>query len=1052
MRVRNLVFLGVVLIIFSCGRQEQIETRTEWKNPQITQIHKEAPHATMQIYASVDDALQDEKPYQKSLNGIWKFHYSEKPADRPMDFFKVAYATTHWDDIEVPSNWQLKGYGIPMYFNNGFPFRFLQKDTLQPPQVPEDFNPVGSYKTTFTYDQSWKDRQTFIHFEGVQSAFYIWVNGQKVGYSEDSMTAAEFNITPYLQDGENDLAVEVFQWSDGSYLEDQDFWRLSGIFRDVYLFSTPNVHIRDFFIQTDLDKEYTHATLHVKANVRNYSGSKTHGYQVEAQLYDTNGQSVGDTVTLRSALQDRRFDWYQPDGPEAIFNMKTKVLHPKKWSAEKPHLYQLVLTLKDSLDTVLEVIPARFGFREVESKNGAILINGQPVVFKGVNRHDFDPEHGRTVSHASMKRDVLLMKQLNINAVRTSHYPNHPEFYKLCDEYGLYVVDEANLESAGHFFTFAHNLPEWKQACVERMANMVERDKNHPSIFSWSLGNEAGYGPNYAEMASYARNVDTTRLVQYLDKWKEDNPVTDIVSPMYPSIQDLVDYAKGKDTRPYVMCEYAHAMGNAIGNLKEYWDTIAHYPKLQGGFIWDWADQGLKKTTKAGTTFYAYGGDFGDQPNDKNFCLNGIVGPDRAFFPKSYEVQKVYQYIDFEGSTIKNGTIQITNNYHFTNLNEFDVSYKVLENGVVITEGSLEPIDLAPGKTTAVNIPRFNIDKANDYHFDVYFKHKENTPWAQKGHNVARAQFIVNTGKAQFSNILSKANFDIIDTSTQLQIKNENIALTFDKTSGLLTSMTYGNLEVIKKDKHHGPKLNLYRAPTDNDRNFFQTWDQVDQWSLRGLDSLQQKLRDFSFEKQEHNLRVTSSIDYVADSIKVTHKTRYDVYTNGEVRIHNQVLTDTRLEVLPRIGVIMTTAKSLEKLQWYGRGPHENYADRKYSAHMGVYSSTVSQQFIPYLKPQETGNKEDVRWARLTGTRGGIEIKAEDKIAFTAIPYKPEDLVKANHPHELVPREVNVIYLDHSQLGLGNSSCGPAALPKYWVTPKPTSFTFSIKPLKPQNK
>ncbi len=1043
----------LIPIVFSCKKEEQIEDRTDWKNPQVTQINKQEPHATMQIYTSAEEAQKRENPYHQSLNGTWKFNYSEKPADRPLDFYKIDYASTDWDEIEVPSNWQLKGYGIPIYFNNGFPFRFLQKDTLQPPQVPEDFNPVGSYKTIFEVEKGWKDRQVFIHFDGVQSAFYIWVNGEKVGYSEDSMTPAEFNLTPYLNEGTNQLSVEVFQWSDGSYLEDQDFWRLSGIFRDVYLFSTPDVHIRDFFVQTDLDEDYKDAKLKLTAKVRNYKGFNNHGYKVEAQLLDDTGKKVGDSLTMHSDVQDRRFDWYQPDGPEAIFNMSAEVLNPKKWSAEQPNLYQLMLILKDSTNTVLEAIPVTFGFREVESKGGNVLINGKPVLFKGVNRHDFDPDDGRAVSYESMENDILLMKQLNINSVRTSHYPNHPKFYELCDQYGLYVVDEANLESAGHFFTFAHNLPEWSNACLERMANMVERDKNHPSIFSWSLGNEAGYGPNYARMASLARDVDSTRLVQYLDKWKERNPITDVVSPMYPSIQDIVDYANSGDNRPYIMCEYAHAMGNGVGNLKEYWDTIAHYPTLQGGFIWDWVDQGLRKKTKDGTEFYAYGGDFGDTPNDKNFCLNGIVYPDRSFYPKTYEVKKVYQYIKFDGANAKNGIVSITNNYYFTNLNEFDIFWKLLENGITTQTGTLEPIDLNPGETTKVKIPIVRTNPMKDYHFDIEFKLKKDKPWAKKGHEVAREQFLIKerTIKPQKETLLA-SNFNLNDAQTAVQITNEKMAVKFDKKTGLISALSYGIQKIIEEGRHHGPILNLYRAPTDNDRNFFQTWDQVDQWNLRGLDSLQPSLQEFDVQKEEEKITIQTKIQYVASQIKVLHHSTYDIFPDGEIKITNIIQPETKLEVLPRIGIMMTVAEDLERLEWYGRGPHENYSDRSYSAHVGVYKSTITDQFVSYLKPQETGNKEEVRWAKLTNTTAGIEIIAEDKVAFTAIHYKPEDLIKVNHPHELTPRKETVLYIDNQQLGIGNSSCGPAALEKYWVQPEPVQYTFSIKPHKISSK
>ncbi|WP_221420271.1 glycoside hydrolase family 2 TIM barrel-domain containing protein [Fulvivirga sp. M361] len=1040
------------ILLASCHKKPSTsEIRNEWKNPQITSVNKEPPHATLTVYANINEAQNSNKtresPYHQVLNGQWKFHYTEKPSERPMDFYQVDYSMDEWDEIPVPSNWQLEGYGVPMYFNNGFPFRFLQKDTLQPPQVPEDFNPVGSYRTTFEVSENWAQRQVFIHFEGVQSAFYIWVNGHKVGYSEDSMTPAEFNITSYLKEGTNQLSVEVFQWSDGSYLEDQDFWRLSGIFRDVYLFSTPEVHIRDFFIQTALDQKYEDAILKVTAKVRNYEGSTVQGYSVEAYLSDHSGNFTGDPPIMSGSLESRRFDWYKPDGPEGVFNLEAGVVNPQKWSAEKPNLYRLILSLKDPHGEVLEAIPVSFGFREIESKGGKVLVNGVPVLFKGVNRHDFDPDHGRTVSYESMKQDVLLMKKFNINAVRTSHYPNHPKFYELCDQYGLYVVNEANLESAGHFFTFAHHLPEWRNACVERMANMVERDKNHPSVFSWSLGNEAGYGPNYAQMASYARNADPTRLVQYLDKRNERNPVTDIVNPMYPSINDLVNYAESGDMRPYIMCEYAHAMGNAVGNLKEYWDTIEKYPTLQGGFIWDWVDQGLRKTAPDGTEFYAYGGDFGDQPNDKNFCLNGIVFPDRSPYPKTYEVKKVYQYVKWQ-LTPAVGVISITNHYHFTDLNAFEISWTLLENGKPVKTETLSAIDLAPGKTKTLKLPLPELLPDRDYHLDLSCKLRENVLWAEKGYEVAKEQFTLQESSFKPTSSNKMSTLDYHETDQELAIFNEKISVKFDTRSGLIKALTYGKGEVIKEGEHKGPSLNVYRAPTDNDRNFYATWDQVDQWNLRGLDSLKPSLQAFDFKSNKGKIQVGTKILYQSRQISILHHCEYEIFGNGEIEMTHHITPDTELDILPRVGMIMTVSDQLKDLTWYGRGPHENYPDRKYSAHVGIYESTVTDQFIPYLRPQETGNKEDVRWLHLEGESSGMEIRAKNRVSFTAIPYEPKELVNALHPHELKPGNKTVLYVDHKQLGLGNSSCGPEALGQYHVTPGPVHYTFTLGPIK----
>ncbi|MBV6645591.1 MAG: DUF4981 domain-containing protein [Cyclobacteriaceae bacterium] len=1045
----RLLYCLLTLAFAACQHVATVDPRIEWRTPQVTQINKLPPHATKRVFDELTTNW-DQSPYRQSLNGTWKFHYSQKPADRPFEFYKTSFSTASWDDIEVPSNWQLKGYGKPIYFNNGFPFRFLQKDTLMPPEVPRDFNPVGSYRRSFDINENWPNRKVLLHFDGVQSAFYVWVNGEFVGYSEDSMTAAEFDISDFTKPGKNDVAVEVFQWSDGSYLEDQDFWRLSGIFRDVYIFSTPFQYIRDFFIQTKLDQSYEDAELKITARVRNDEEPSVRGYQVEAHLLDELAQ-IAEQKVLRSDKEERRFDWYQPDGHEGIFNLSVKVDNPRKWSAEQPNLYQIALLLKDRQGHILEAIPVRVGFRSVESKNGQVLVNGKPVLFKGVNRHDFDPDHGRAVSYQSMEKDIKLMKQLNINAVRTSHYPNHPKFYELCDRYGLYVVDEANLESAGHFFTFAHHMPEWQEACVQRMANMIERDKNHPSIISWSLGNEAGYGPNYAQMAAYARQADPTRLVQYLDKRFETNPVTDIVCPMYPSVDDIIDFAKSDDKRPYIMCEYAHAMGNAVGNLQEYWDAIAKYPKLQGGFIWDWVDQGLRKQTANGQSFYAYGGDFGDQPNDKNFCLNGIVDPDRQPYPKTWEVKKVYQHIDISQADLATGVIRIANNYHFTNLSEFQGSWQLLQNGEVTQEDFLPALNIAPGssKTISLDLPPFQ--SGSTYHLNIKFDLPDGTPWASKGHVVAKEQLALQETKQSLTKSMTKSSDQLNygDSIEELVIFTEDFAVKFNKKTGFLNALKYGAQQVISNNIHEGPVLNLYRAPTDNDRNFFSTWDQIDQWSLRGLDSLKPSLINFSFEGVSKNeIPVSTHVRHTGSQIVVDHFCDYSVFADGTIHIHNKVIPHTKLEVLPRVGLLMTISEELSSLRWYGRGPHENYIDRKTSAFVGIYESTVREQIVNYLRPQEMGNKEDTRWIRLTNQEGnGIEIQAKDKISFTAIPFKPKDLVTATHPHELEARDLTVLYLDATQLGIGNSSCGPQALEKYWVEPKPYHFLLSIKPI-----
>ena len=637
------LFLCSIALSAVASQDQQISPAPpDWMNPVITGINNEPPHATLMPFQDKETAqrgIREESSYFRSLNGPWKFHWVSRPADRPAYFYRPSYDVSAWKDIQVPGNWQLQGYDIPIYLNMTYPFK---KD---PPRIQEDFNPVGSYRRTFTIPPGWDGRQTFLHFDGVESAFYVWLNGRMVGLGKDSRTPVEFNITSFLKTGENTLAVEVYRWSDGSYLEDQDFWRLSGIFRDVYLFSTPQVHIRDFEVKTSLSDNYTKAVFSVASRVRNYGTSASSGHSVEVTLIE------GDTVAARTTPIGKTDAEYIAPGAEAIIPVKATINNPRLWTAEAPHLYRVLLTLRDGAGNAIEYEQCLFGFREVVVRDGHLLVNGKPILVKGVNRHEHDPDLGHFMTEASMVQDIVQMKRHNINTVRTSHYPNTPRWYELCDRYGMYIIDEANIESHGMGYdpdqTLA-NKPEWLPAHMDRMQRMVERDKNHPCVIIWSLGNEAGDGTNFQAMSEWTHRRDPSRPVHYERAGLRAH--TDIVCPMYSRIEQLLDYVKTRQERPLILCEYAHAMGNSVGNLQDYWDVIESHDQLQGGCIWDWVDQGFRRRMADGREYFAYGGDYGEKETDGDFCCNGLVLPDRTVTPKTLEVKKVYQNIKFIGN------------------------------------------------------------------------------------------------------------------------------------------------------------------------------------------------------------------------------------------------------------------------------------------------------------------------------------------------------------------------------------------------------------------
>lgn len=1017
----------------------------DWENPEALHLNKEAPHCTLIPYADAASAMvgtRDASPFHQSLNGPWKFHWVGKPDDRPDGFQNSEYDVTNWDTIPVPSCMEMEGYGIPIYTNITYPF------PANPPFVDHNYDPVGSYRRDFTVPAGWDGRQVFIHFGGVQSFFYLWINGQYVGFSKDSMTPAEFNITPYLKPGVNTVSAQVWRWSDASYLEDQDVWRFSGIYRDVYLYSTPAVHIRDFRAIADLDANYRNGTLYFYGDVRNLGAADADTYTVEVSLLDASGKRVGPATLIQQKTGAIA------KGAESAVAGTAKIPKPRLWSAEDPYLYTTLVTLKDASGQVVEVARCNTGFRKVEWKSGIFLVNGRPVKLKGVDRHEHDPDHGRAVPFERMVQDIEWMKRLNINCVRTCHYPDDVKWLDLCDKYGIYVVSEANIESHGMGYSAPKTLagrPEWRAAHIDRVTNMVERDKNHPSIIIWSLGNEAGHGDNFAAAADAVHALDSTRPVHY----EGMNSVADIDSTMYPSVESIITRGKSTNPKPFFMCEYAHVMGNSLGNFQEYWDAIEKYPSLMGGCIWEYIDQGLRRYTDGPATpdgkkpwVWAYGGDFDDEPNDGIFCIKGVISADREAYPKTWEVKKVYQYIAVEPADLAKGLVKVTNKQFFTDLSGYDVRWEVSEDGRTIESGDLPPMKLGPSESANLKIPFATIaaKPGAEYFLRVSFHLHSDTIWASKGYEVAWQQIKLPAAApatiepfAAMPNLAAQQDGDLISFS------GARFSVSFRKSTGAIASLTYDGTTVIKDGgaASNGPALSVLRAFTDNDK-----W-MSDSFISAGLTVLQRRVRAFDVQPVSNNAyRVTVAIDVIgAKGRGFRHTCIYTILGNGAVVMDNTVEPVGDLPVLPRVGLQLALPKAFENLTWYGRGPWASYPDRKQSADIGRFNGTVTDQLVPNVRPQEDGAKEDVRWAALTDEGGkGLLITADSHLMLTALHFTPEDLLRTTHLHLLRPREDVIVNLDYAQMGLGNASCGPRPMSQYTLRPGTFRFRYTLRP------
>lgn len=1020
----------------------------EWNNNiGIFQVNAQPPHATFMPYADLTQALAADRtnsPFRLDLSGTWRFKHVNKPADRDLNFWRTDVDDSGWATIPVPSNWQLHGYDNPIYVNVTYPWwgGNGQNENAQPPFAPQRVNPVGQYRTTFTLPPAWQGRRVHVHFEGVKSGFYLWVNGTKVGYREGSYTPSEFDITDNVRAGSNLIAVEVFRYPDGDWLEDQDMIRLSGIFRPVFLYSLPAVHLRDFTITTPLRDNYTNADLGVAVVLRSSGGQQPGTFSVETQLYDQNRQPVW-PEPLRTAVNS------PAPGQEATARGSKAVQGPRLWSAEHPNLYTAVLSLKDPAGTVIQTVSARVGFREFALKDGLMRINGKPVSLRGTNRHEMHPDRGAALTRADLVRDITVMKQLNINSVRTSHYPNNAVWYDLADEYGLYVVDEANLETHGIRDNYPDSKADWAPAVLDRAAQMVHRDKNHPSVIMWSLGNEAGGGSNFVAMRDWIRAADPTRMIQY----EGDNrpQVSDIRSAMYESPAGVANRARDtNDRRPYVMIEYSHSMGNSTGNLKEYWDVIRANPILQGGWIWDFVDQALTWKSSSGATYLAYGGDWGDNPNDGAFSGDGIVTPDRRISGKAVEVKQVYQAINVASAGAA-GSVQITNEYLFTNVNEFVGAWALVADGTVVQSGELTAaqLDIPPLSTKTVQVPvQRPADPApGEEHFlQLSFKLRTAAPWADAGFEVAKQQLPVNLGSPPVvpTPVTSVPVVTAAETGDRITVTGQDFSVVIAKASGLITSYDAMGMRLLNS----GPVPNFWRAPTDNDNgnghpNRNGTW--------RNAGSNRTVSRVTLDRPSDRAVRVTVSGTLPTSTVS-TFSTTYTIYGNGEIKVDNTLHPgSSNLPYIPEVGTMLFVPGELSRLRYYGRGPHENQWDRKTGSDVGVYSSTVAEQWTGYLRPQENGNKTDVRWVALVnGTGRGLLASAEPLLEVNASYFTPEDLSKGTrHDYQLTRRQDVVLRLNLRQTGVGgNDSWGAQPLDTYKLFPnRDYTYTYRLKPL-----
>lgn len=1106
--IKNLV--GIVLVISSLSGCQQLvgnqgTSKTsdsesnwkanDWENENVIQINKLPARATSYSYDSQKKAKSYDrtKAKQLSLNGQWKFKFVDDSKNRPTQFFKSSFNSNAWDIIDVPSNWELKGFGQPIYSNIVYPFAkgTADFDQNKPSYLQyndafvnyqEDFpkitraNPVGSYLTSFELPKAWNDQQIILHFGGVSSAFYVWVNGKQVAYSQGSRLPSEFDVTDFVKSGKNHVAVQVFRWSDGSYLESQDNWRLSGIHREVLVMAQPKVAINDFAVRTVFKKQnFDKAELQINAKLSNTEKTILKGWKVEAELFDANGDPVlRQPKSVKAEFLTRKI---YPQRDRYPFSKLTLPINkPKLWSPESPYLYTLTLTLRNKENKLIESRSTRVGFRNIITNDkGQILVNGKSIKFVGVNRHDHHPVNGKVVSREDMLQDIIKMKQNNINSVRTAHYPNDPQFLDLADEYGLFIVDEANIEThaVGGLLS---NTASWHYSMLERVIRMAERDKNHPSIVIWSLGNESGTGPNVAAMASWVKEFDNTRLVHYegaqgapehelyqapTNRWGHvaepeklgskyanptDRPWVDMLSRMYSTIEDIDSMSLSPYiTRPIIMCEYAHAMGNSLGNMTEYWDLIRSRDNLVGGFIWDWKDQGLEQIDKDGNPFLVYGGWFNDRPNDGNFCINGIV--DSYGKPKAMllETKYIYQPAAFTAVNLRNGKVEIKNRHFYSNLNTLALRWTLSEDGNEIQQGALNDFDLAPYKSKELTVP-FNMPKLKPgakYWLRLSLHTKEDKNWAKKGHEVAKQQFEMPFyKKAIATQVKARLPLSLNETSALVSIEGDNFSVEFNKTTGLLQKYVQSGQSIIEAPL----RPNFWRPALDND-----DWARNVKNSVLNWKDMPNKLNLDSFnvnEKSNNKVVISASLSY---ENSVTLALTYTIHSTGNVDVNFDLDMKKNQPDLVKVGMTTLVNKSFQNMEIYGKGPFENYSDRKAGADVDVYTGKIKDFIHPYVRPQENGNHTHTEWLTLTNDNNhGLLIDGQQLLNVSVWPWTAEMLANAKFTADLVESDSSIVNIDLIQSGVGGTSPGgknARAIAKYHLKAGHYRYQFTIKPL-----
>jgi len=1052
----NKVKMGLIAILLFFITEAQLPA--ELQTPELVSINRMPMRNTAFAYENMQMAKQYDKEKSAnffSLNGSWKFNWVKNPNDRPQNFYELNYDDSKWDNFRIPASWEVNGYGLPIYVNQPYDFagHNLRYGKMNPPyDIPADNDPVGSYRKKITLPENFKGKHIFLHVGNAKSCLFVWVNGKKVGYSEDSKLAAEFDITDFVKEGENLIAFQVYRWSDGSYLECQDMFRFSGIERDVFLFATNKLTIRDTKIDATLDNNYTTGLLSVNIEVDNYKWekgyhSKKDSFNLELQLQDAAGNII---------YNDKTNDYKAVLGKyKTNVQFNTTIPSVKSWNAEIPYLYTLYITLKNKKGDVLEVVPQRIGFKKIEIRGTDFLVNGKRVFLKGVNRHEHHPRNGHTLSKEDMRKDMEMMKKLNINAVRNSHYPPDPYWMELCDEYGLYVVDEANIESHGLGYDLSVTLGNktlWKEAHLQRIQRMYERDKNHASVVTWSLGNEAGDGTNFYAAYDWLKQ-HTALPIQYERDIDYGNPnntnYSEIFCPQYFAPGDMLKYSQGNAKIPHIQSEYAHIMGNSLGNFQDYWDIIENHPKLQGGFIWEWIDQSID-TIKNGKRIKAYGGDFplegpvDENLSDNNFCVKGMVDAYRNSTPMALEVKKVYQHI--KTKWLGNNTISVKNGFFFKALDNVQIRWVLQENGMAKETGFIHTIAIVPQEQKDFSLPiKTKLLADKEYQLNIYYQLKYGEPFLAQGYEIATEQFLLNILPAKEIFTVVKNNLKVEQTETQCKITGKDFSIIFNLQKGILASYKKKGEEVIQQ----GPTPAFWRAPTDNDigagfNKSLRMW--------RNAYENGSELKTMVTKISNSEYQVSISKELVKGDAK--HEQVFSVFADGSIKVENRfTVIKGKYPLLLRAGNDITLNNNFSNIHWYGRGPGENYWDRKTNTFVGNYKQTVDEQYYPYARPQESGNHTEVRWVSFSNARGRkiLFVFADSLLSFSALPYSLDDLdpemnKKQYHSGELNKRNETYLHIDLKQTGLqGIDSWGAWPLEKYQVLFKDYRYSYWIK-------